>query len=157
MPGCDSPRCRSSCDARAHRPPYRIDSLKSVRPTTIPLVDYRCCGARHNRRSIAWGKTDMTMEATRVSTSAYLLLSLVRPCLKNQRYQLQPAVLSATNLSRWQDTTPQDSRARRAKRGGIPICLCRAFLAYLALHAARSMTVGDFFSILLASIAQLEQ
>ncbi len=38
-----------------------------------------------------------------------------------------------------QDTTQQNSRARRAKRDGDPIRPRRAFLAYLALHAARSL------------------
>jgi triosephosphate isomerase (TIM) len=50
-----------------------------------------------------------------------------------------------------QDTIPQDSgagkagRARRAKRGGNPIYPHRAFLAFLVLHASRSINAGGIF------------
>jgi hypothetical protein len=154
MPGCDSPRCRSSCGARAQRPPCQIDSLKSARPITIPLVDYQCCGALRNRRSIAWGKTGTTMGATRVSISACPLLSPSHPGLKNRRQLLQPTELTAASSS-----LQQDSRARlagRARRDGNPIYPRRAFLACLALHVPRLVALADFFSILLAPIAQLE-
>src|SRR6266850_5066915 len=97
MPGCDSPRCRSSCGVRAQRPPCQIDSLKSARPITIPLVDYQYCGALRNRRSIAWGKTGTTMGATRGSISACPLLSPSHPGLKNRRQLLQPTELTAAN------------------------------------------------------------
>ena len=99
MPGCDSPRCRSSCGARAQRPPCPIDSLKSAHPTTIPLADYRCCGARLNRRSIALGKIDTTMGATRVSISACQPLSHPHPALKNRRQLLQPNGLTGISPS----------------------------------------------------------
>jgi hypothetical protein len=69
----------------------------------------------------------------------------------------------AACLGQWENTR-QDSRARqagrarRAKRGGNPICPRRAFLAYLALHgstgspsraksrdASRSIHAGGLF------------
>jgi len=46
---------------------------------------------------------------------------------------------------------PQHSRTRlagQARRGGNPICPCRAFLACLAHHAPRSVALADCFSIL---------
>jgi hypothetical protein len=49
------------------------------------------------------------------------------------------------------EKTPQDSGARRArratrvKRGGNLICPRRAFLACLALHAARSVAAGGIY------------
>ena len=42
----------------------------------------------------------------------------------------------------------QARRARRATRAWNPICPRRAVLAYLALHAPRSVALADFFSIL---------
>ena len=110
MPGCDSLPCRSSCGARAHRPPCRIDSGKSARLITIPSADYQCCGARRNRRSIAWEKIGSTMEATRVSISASLLLVPPHPRPRNRRHLLRPAILRATSPSRQQDITPQDAQ-----------------------------------------------
>ena len=46
----------------------------------------------------------------------------------------------------------QAGRARRAQRGGIPLCPRRAFLACLALHAPRSVALADFFSILVRAV-----
>lgn len=99
MPGCDSPRCKLSCNGQARSPRYQIDSLKSVRPTTIPLADYRCCGVRHNRGSIAWGKIDTTMEATRHSISAYQRSSLTSPRRKNRQRLRQLVSLPIANSS----------------------------------------------------------
>src|SRR5678810_1412990 len=83
MPGCDLLRCKLSCNAQVHSPLYRIDSLKSVRPTMIPSVDSQCCGARRNRRSIASEEIDTMMGATRRSISAYPLVSPTSGRLKN--------------------------------------------------------------------------
>ena len=100
MPDYDSPHCRSSCGAQAHKPPCQIDSRMSARPTTTHLADYPCCGARRKRRSIVWEKTDTMTVATRASISACLQLSPSHPDLKNCSQLLQPTALSVTSPSR---------------------------------------------------------
>ena len=81
-------------------------------------------------------------------------------CLDNSQIQPNTGDAGGEENDGISPGTTQDSRARHARLAGRarlsgPICPRRAFLAYLALHAPRSMDAGGFFQYPARSLSDI--